>query len=154
MTSPFMQLTCRSCGHQSLCGRGEMIARLRQIGMLKRSGEPDPELLVELFTTSAKAFTCTSCDANGLVATAAEDELEGDWGEARRCASCRQPIPPERLEVFPTATFCAACQSKAASSPASDEPEFCPRCGSLMTLRQTRGAGITRYAMRCPQCRR
>ncbi|MBW3599051.1 MAG: TraR/DksA C4-type zinc finger protein, partial [Planctomycetes bacterium] len=64
---------------------------------------------------------------------------------------CGNPIPPERLEVFPGATHCAACQEAAASADA-DIPDYCPRCGSIMTLRATGAGGVQRYAMKCPQC--
>ncbi len=34
---------------------------------------------------------------------------EGTYG---LCDQCHQPIPPERLEVLPSATLCVACKSK------------------------------------------
>lgn len=29
------------------------------------------------------------------------------------------------------------------------EPEFCPKCGALLELRVSRGAGVTRYKQFC-----
>jgi predicted RNA-binding Zn-ribbon protein involved in translation (DUF1610 family) len=54
--------------------------------------------------------------------------------------------------VFPNADLCVACQAKSDRGEASDAPEYCPRCGNLMTLRQVR-RGLTRYVMACPSCR-
>ena len=67
-----------------------------------------------------------------------------------------EPIPPERLEILPGTRRCVKCQNAAELGDARDEPEFCPKCGSLVELRVSRGAGITRYKRVCtgvPPCR-
>ena len=40
---------------------------------------------------------------------ALEQAQNGQYGI---CEGCGQPINPERLEIFPEATLCVACQSK------------------------------------------
>src|SRR5262245_51913998 len=42
------------------------------------------------------------------LARAAERERSGGYGI---CAGCGQPIPAERLEIFPATTLCVACKS-------------------------------------------
>ena len=120
-------------------------------------GDEDPgyELVRELFVSSAAGFSCPQCGRAGLAAeiSSPEDD-DDDWGEGRLCRSCQKPIPPERLEVFPDAEYCAACQETASDTDASEEPEFCPQCGSIMVLRTSRTGGITRYVMACTACRK
>ena len=43
------------------------------------------------------------------IAALRERLANGTYGE---CAECREPIPPARLAVNPTARRCAACQSR------------------------------------------
>ena len=131
-----------------------MLRWLHRAGMMRRAKEPDEAMIAELFAQTAGRFSCPQCGRAGLIVEDAGDD-GGDeaWGMARRCAGCGRPIPPERLEVFPAATHCAACQSSV-DSPDADEPDYCARCGSIMTLRATRTGGVQRYAMTCPQCGR
>jgi DNA-directed RNA polymerase subunit M/transcription elongation factor TFIIS len=130
-----------------------MLQWLRTAGMVRRDAAPDVELLPELLKSAALKLKCPKCLANGLTATEQQDENhDEEWGMARKCAVCQQPIPPERLEVFPGAELCVACQGKSDRGEGSDAPEYCPRCGNLMTLRQVR-RGLTRYVMACPSCR-
>ena len=79
----------------------------------------------------------------------AEEDDWDDWGGAVACQGCRQPIPRERLDIFPGTKLCAACQQKDDSG-ANDEPEFCPRCGDIMSVRLK--SGTSRYVMSCPSC--
>jgi len=44
------------------------------------------------------------------LARAAERDRDGSYGI---CADCGQPIPAERLEIFPATTQCVACKSTA-----------------------------------------
>lgn len=119
--------------------------------MLKREAEPDEMVVDELFRQTAHRFICRNCRQVGLVV---ENLDEGtDWGEAVACEVCDRPIPRERLEVFPDAHTCATCQEKAERGE-DVERDYCPRCGSLMTVRQPTTTGITRYQSYCPSCRR
>jgi predicted RNA-binding Zn-ribbon protein involved in translation (DUF1610 family) len=89
-----------------------------------------------------------------LVAEAPEQDVA--WPEAPRCTMCGRPIPPERLEVFPDATTCVACQRADEQGRAPAAIEYCPKCGAPLIVRQTRGQGITRYTRACsntPPCR-
>lgn len=129
-----------------------MLRWLQGVGMMRRAKEPDEPVIVELFAQSANRFQCPSCGHTGLAVEEAVDDGSDDaWGMARRCARCRQSIPPERLEIFPNATLCAPCQSssEAESDPHADTPEYCPRCGSIMTLRAVRTSGVQRYRLCC-----
>jgi RNA polymerase-binding transcription factor DksA len=73
---------------------------------------------------------------------------------ARACQVCRRPIARARLEAFPDATLCVDCQGKAERGENSGPAEYCPRCGNVMRLKQTRSSGVTRYVLACPQCRK
>jgi predicted RNA-binding Zn-ribbon protein involved in translation (DUF1610 family) len=129
-----------------------MLRWLQSAGMMKRAKEPDEAMIEELFVQTVDRFACPQCAHGGLIAEEAEDDWsDAAWGMARTCARCRQPIPPERLEVFPDATLCAKCQQ---SSDGADPetPEYCPRCGSIMTLRASTSGRVQRYTMYCPNC--
>jgi predicted RNA-binding Zn-ribbon protein involved in translation (DUF1610 family) len=144
-----MELTCPSCSTVERCGYTQMLARLQGVGVMRRSKDPEPTLVRELFDSTASRFVCSNCGAAGLVARVAEDDDWGDWGDAVCCKGCRQPIPPERLEIFPATKLCAACQQKDDSG-ANDDPEYCPRCGDIMSVRLK--GGTSRYVMSCPSC--
>lgn len=151
-------LTCSDCGWRTVCGPADIAARLRLVGLLRRDGDPDDEILAALLPEAATRMTCPGCKRIGLVARETDAaEEEDDWQAAVLCESCRQPIDPERLEVFPNSKRCVPCQSRSeAGIPDPEEPEFCPRCGSLVELRVSRGGGLTRYKRFCtgqPSCR-
>ena len=122
--------------------------------MLRREKDPTWELLAELFTSSASSFVCPECDHQGLVARPASEGEDDAWGMARTCQTCGSPITPERLEIFPETQVCSECKRNEEQGATDDEISFCPRCGAAMTLKTTRGTGITRYEYRCPECRR
>lgn len=130
----------------------QRIAWLRSIGKLRQEAKPERELVDELFRTSAEQFACQRCQGRGLELNLVDDEDDEDWGMARRCEDCGQPIPRERLELFPQTRLCVACQSRDERGDRPAEIEYCPRCGSVMKLAQSRGAGITRYRMVCSAC--
>ena len=67
---------------------------------------------------------------------------------------CARTLPSERLEALPDARLCTACQTKSDHGELNGPAEYCPRCGSVMAVRQSGGAGVTRYVMSCPSCRR
>ena len=149
-----VQLSCPACGFASVCGPSAMIVWLRQAKMVRRDAEPEVDLLAELFRATAEKFVCPECGATGLTVQPVTEESEEDWGMARRCGECGQAIPRERLEIFPAAKYCVSCQSRSDSGGLSATPEYCPRCGNVLTLRQSRAPGITRYVMACPVCKR
>ncbi len=131
-----------------------MLRWLQTVGMMRRAKELDVPVIEELFARTADRFRCPECGCAGLIVDEFDDdESDEAWGMAPICARCRQPIPPERLEIFPNATLCATCQNTAEATDA-ETPEYCPRCGSIMALRQTTAGGVQRYALFCPQCRR
>jgi predicted RNA-binding Zn-ribbon protein involved in translation (DUF1610 family) len=130
-----------------------MIHHLRGVGMVRRDVQPEPDLLGELFRASAGRFACSMCGAIGLIVERIDDLDDEAWGMARQCEVCHRPIDRQRLEAVPDAVRCVACQVGAERGDAAAE-DYCPKCGGLMVVRPTRGAGITRYQLRCPDCGR
>jgi predicted RNA-binding Zn-ribbon protein involved in translation (DUF1610 family) len=121
-------------------------------GMLRRNAKPSAAELRELLPAAAPRLACPECGSQGL-AVRDDDEL-GDWPAARRCQSCGRAIPPERLEVFPDAELCVACQRGEDQGVAPATGDYCPRCGSPMMVRPSRGRGIARQELACsdPSC--
>lgn len=151
-------LSCPSCGWRTVCGSADIASRLRLVGLLRRDKDPDDDILAALFDDAAARMTCPTCKQVGLTAGDADTaDDDDDWQTAVLCEACRKPIDPERLEVFPDSKRCVACQARSESGvPEPDEPDFCPRCGSLVELRVSRGSGLTRYRRFCtgqPSCR-
>ena len=120
---------------------------------------PDPpeELVRELLHAHGARLGCDRCRATGLkIGDGAAPGDAGDWLEAVVCEVCRQAIPDERLSVMPYAKRCVNCQDAEDRGQAPVEPDYCPKCGSLVELRVNRGGGITRYRRVCtgnPPCR-
>ena len=76
-----------------------------------------------------------------------------DWDDEVRCSACDAVIPSERLEVFPHTKLCSACQAtQEAGQIATDEVEYCSRCGGVMQLQQRRGQGLAGYQLVCGDC--
>jgi hypothetical protein len=150
----YRRITCASCGHTTVCGPPQLLALLRAAGKLRRALKPDWQLIALLADDSAGSLACPQCSQSGLSVWAAEDFATEDWPQTRTCERCRTIIPMERLELFPDARLCVACQRSAEQGRDDATPEFCPRCGALMTLKQHRGAGLTRYVSVCSECRR
>ena len=145
-----IELTCAACGAKQRCGPTQLMQCLAEIGMMKRSSDPDLDLLQELVRSAAGRLICNACQGVGLSVTPVSDD---EWDNVRHCDGCRKPIPPERLEVFPDATRCASCQTS--SEDGSDqEREFCEHCGSVLIVRVRRSEGPAAYEMKCPNCRR
>jgi predicted RNA-binding Zn-ribbon protein involved in translation (DUF1610 family) len=153
-SNPEYDLRCPACGWSAVCGPPQMIDWLARHRLIKSTSDIDIDVLAELFRTSAGRFVCPQCGQSGLVATPGESLEDEAWGEARKCESCGAPIPPERLEVFPGARLCVACQNREERGELTGPAEYCPRCGSIMELSQSRGSGITRYVMTCRVCGR
>ena len=152
-----IKLQCDSCGWQILCGEEGIVQRLRRLGHLKRATHPPEELVHELLAANAKQLVCDQCQTTGLLLDKVDDADDTDgWQQAVVCEVCHKPIPPERVEVFPDAKRCVACQDVADRGEEPEELEFCEKCGSLVELRVSRGGGITRYKRFCtgsPRCR-
>ena len=146
------------------------MARLRLVGQLRRDKEPDEAIVEALLDDAVGRMTCPGCKRIGLLA--ADTDAEGndtkdnhtkdaaewdDWQAAVLCEVCRKPIDPERLEALPQTRRCTECQGQAeAGTLPDDDIEFCPKCGSLVELRVSRGSGLTRYQRFCtgsPACR-
>jgi transcription elongation factor Elf1 len=144
------ELQCPVCDARQWCDQAAMLNRLRQLGMFRRQADPPAEMIVQLFRESVERFRCADCQHVGMVAQVASDD---DWADTRSCSSCGAPIPAARLELFPDAKRCAACESQA-ESPQEEDREFCPRCGNVMRLEPQHGRGVTRYTLVCPSCRR
>jgi hypothetical protein len=150
----YFELTCSACGKREVVGPLQMLERLRGAGMLKRDKEPDWELVRELFRTQPAVHGCGSCGSGSI---SLKPHVEGDdeeWGDTRCCERCRAKIPADRLEIFPGTRLCVACQQAQDRGPVEAEPEYCPRCGTIMQLRLSQSSGIAHYVMYCPACRR
>jgi hypothetical protein len=148
------EVVCRRCQRAEVCGPAAMLDWLRRVRMVRRDAAPEPDLLGELFRAAAAKLVCPRCGAVGLAVRAAAEEDEEAWGMARRCEACGQAIARERLQALPGARLCARCQSREDRGELNEPPEYCPKCGGAMVVRPTRGAGVTRYEMVCPSCRR
>jgi predicted RNA-binding Zn-ribbon protein involved in translation (DUF1610 family) len=130
-----------------------MLAWLRSVKMARRETEPDLDVIGELFRAAAGKFKCPGCGAVGLDVREVEELDDEAWGMARKCESCGKPVDPERVELFPDARLCVACQRKADTGQDDAPADYCPRCGGRMTLRRA-SQGVTRYRLYCPACRR
>jgi Zn finger protein HypA/HybF involved in hydrogenase expression len=150
-------LKCENCGWRTFYGQAESERRLRGLGLLRRAPHPPKEMVSELLAANLHRLKCDACGFVGLlVGTDDEADASFDWQQAVLYQICNRPIPPERLEVFPQATRCVDCQDASDRGIEKAEPEFCPKCGSLLELRVSRGAGVTRYKQFCtgnPPCR-
>ena len=150
-------LVCPKCGKAEYCGPLRVIERLREHGMLRRNVDPDQNLVVTLLDQAADSLDCTSCGHVGVTISEDDPMDELDWGNekkpSKKCESCSQPIPGERLEIFPDTKLCTTCQSgeERGESTAQDEVEFCPKCGDILELKQSPTRG---YRMVCRGCRR
>lgn len=144
---------CPKCGHSELVLVGTAADWLRKAGMLRRTSRPSPAELAELLPVAAGQVACPQCGSKGLSVAAWDQETtSSDWPEARRCEGCGGAIEPERLELMPDAKQCSACQRKSERPGAAVDGEYCPRCGSPMTLRAST-AGVTRYRLTCTNSR-
>jgi len=150
-------LSCSECAYTSACGPVAMLDWLRRVRMVRSDVAPEQELLGELFRSAADKFRCPRCGAHGMnVGTVYQEDEEDDeaWGMARRCDDCGEAIASERLLALPDSRRCATCQSRDERGETSGPRDFCPKCGSVMVVRPSRGAGLTRYQLNCPSCRR
>jgi hypothetical protein len=152
-----VQLECRGCSWWTLCGEAEITRRLRTLGLFRRATDPPEEMVREVLKSQGSRLPCDRCSKTGLSVRLDVDASErGEWEQVVVCEICREPIPLERLEIKPNATRCVACQDAADRGRSFVEPDYCPKCGSLLELRVSRAGGITRYKLWCtgnPSCR-
>ncbi|MDX1948351.1 MAG: TraR/DksA C4-type zinc finger protein [Pirellulaceae bacterium] len=148
-----IECACVHCDWSERAGASQLAARLRGVGLLKRDDERDPAVLLELARAARTRLVCPDCGSAGLAVSPCErDEWETP---AKACAACGWAIPPERVELFPDADLCAACQKQVDSGDGPNaHDDFCPHCGERMVVRQQRGSGLSRYRQVCPACRR
>jgi hypothetical protein len=152
-----VQMECEACGWWTLCGEAEIVRRLRALGLFRRATDPPTEMVREVLLSQGSRLACDRCRRTGLAVKFETDRGERDeWEQVVVCEICRQPIPEERLAIKPNATRCVACQDAADRGRSFVEPEYCPKCGSVLELRVSRGGGVTRYRHWCtgnPPCR-
>jgi len=152
-----VQLECLDCGWWTLCGEAEIVRRLRKLGLFRRATNPPEELVREVLASHGARLACDRCRKTGLVVRLDMDQSDrGEWEQVVVCEICRAPIPPERLAAKPHAARCVACQDTADRGRLFVEPDYCPKCGSPLELRVSRGGGVTRYKLWCtgnPRCR-
>ena len=145
-----MELHCPICQQADRVDAECALRRLQELGKLRRENKPSSELVFELLRVTASDLTCNECGYRGLLL----EEPDEDWQTTRVCNGCREPLSPDRLEIFPDATLCASCQHNTETNGDLGEQEYCPRCGGLMKLKQSGGSGLTRYRMVCGDCGR
>jgi len=150
----FLKWTCSRCKRVEESGRQELIARLRDLGMLRRDDGRDIGLLLELARSKAADFACPACEAPGYLPqeVSGDDDFD-DLPPPRPCMACGATIPAERVELFPESDLCARCQEKIDRGESLSGDDYCERCGSPLVVRKT-STGVTRYQQVCPQCRR
>jgi hypothetical protein len=110
-----------------------------------------------MLASHGSRLICDRCGKQTLnVRLDADCDDRGQWEQVVVCEVCRESITPERLEIKPSATRCVKCQDAADRGQSFVEPDYCPKCGSLLELRVSRSGGITRYKLWCtgdPPCR-
>ncbi len=151
--SVLVEARCEACTWHALWDQRQMEARLRVSGMLRREAKPDAALVQELLQGSGPTLRCPECGEAGLLIGPPQEE---EWNDAVLCEVCRKPIPGERLAALSGVKRCIECQESLEQGREPGEPEFCPKCGSLLILKMSRGRGTTRYKMFCtgdPPCR-
>jgi DNA-directed RNA polymerase subunit M/transcription elongation factor TFIIS len=150
----YYELVCPACKRRGPQRPDQLLERLRAAGTMRRAKEPDEAEIVELFRAHQATFACAACGHVGLSLQEPQSDEEEDWGDPQPCERCGALIPAERLELFPNTTLCVQCQQASEREGDSGPAEYCPHCGSILQLRKASGAGITRYVMQCPSCRR
>lgn len=141
------ELTCSGCGHQEVVSHEGMIERLRNVGMLRRELRPGADEVEALSSSAASRIACSECGTSGVTAEA----VRADWESGVTCAACGRLIPAERVAAIPDTRFCVNCQDEGERGVQSEgEMEYCAKCGGLLEMRSSRGAGVTRWVMVCP----
>ena len=156
MTAPeYFRWKCPACRYEEQTAADELFRRLQKLGLMKRAEEPDADVALELARAASDRLTCPRCRAGGFQAERSTAiDGDDDWGDAKPCAACGKMIPAERVALFPTVELCASCQKQLESGRTTAGDDYCPRCGTPMEMRHGRGAGISKYQLVCPSCRR
>jgi predicted RNA-binding Zn-ribbon protein involved in translation (DUF1610 family) len=132
---------------------------LLRAGMLRRNEHPAEAEMRELLPAAAPKLACPQCGERKIAVAEGQDLDDAAWDAefpiARRCESCGGPIQPERLEVFPDAELCVACQRRVDAHLPQQTDEYCDRCGWPLEVRASRGRGVSGKVMACsnPDCR-
>jgi hypothetical protein len=154
----FLRWKCPACSHSEDTPQDVLYQRLRGAGLLRRVSADEAQdipYLLELARSVKSQLTCPDCGSGNYSPALAGDDAATEWGDSRKCIRCKAAISAERLEIFPDATLCAACQQKdecAEADSAEYSEEYCPRCGTPMQVRPRRGRGIVAYELACPSC--
>lgn len=150
-----LRAKCRDCGWTARYNFEALRELLHSLGMLRRNPDAGAAEMVELAASAAPRMRCPDCSSVGSIGVQPVAEDEDSWQDSVACEICGQPIPAERIEVFPDTTMCVACQ-RAQESSAEVEHAYCKRCGGPMMLKPSKGPGITRNVMVCadPDCRK
>lgn len=111
---------CREMGKYRTC-LIELESKLQdrlgisRVGLLNHGGD-----LADAASAASEAYSTLTREGDltrrlGLVQHALRkiDGLYGDGVKYGLCEECDEPIPTERLEVFPDALYCVRCQEKA-----------------------------------------
>ncbi len=147
-------LHCPSCDKVEFCNAERLVVRLRSHNMLRRNAEPDEGLLRILVAESSKNFECSECGRCPLEVSAEDPFDDGAWGDPVKCQICGETIPKERIEIFPKTRLCTKCQVSDEKGEIEEEPDYCPRCGDIMRMKQRTTGGIAGYRLVCPACNR
>jgi hypothetical protein len=157
---PLIVLRCLACGERVEIDAATAAERLRALGFLRRGGEPTIELLLELAreaVATGRLIACANCgggtfaDVSNDASQRAASDSELWPGDVRACEQCGQSIDPERIELFPATTLCTPCQRKVDAGGATNDHEYCPRCGDILQLRPRR-SGLASYGRYCQSC--
>jgi|LakMenEpi03Aug12_release.lakeMendotaPanAssembly.Ray.scaffolds.fasta_scaffold01655_5 predicted RNA-binding Zn-ribbon protein involved in translation (DUF1610 family) len=160
---------CPKCGHHRWLAAADRLVWLQQAGFLRRQKDPSSEIVAEMFRLKMPELPCPNCQQKGVKIvpkTTVEDDdsqwetnptLQSNQVSTRYCDQCRNPIDPERLELFPTTVRCVDCQrriEKGELQPDGSQAtnaDYCPRCGDfLQTVRNRSSLGA--YRVQCSSC--
>ena len=108
---------CTACDWQAVWGPEQMLDGLRELQILRREKQPDPQTIVLSGRRSRRAVAVRACRHAGLRFEPWSDEFDDELPR-RACEICGELIPKERLDIFPQATRCARCQDKPVPPPA------------------------------------
>ena len=82
----------------------------RLVGLRNRMEETDDWAVADMMAEQDIALVSRDLTELAEVEAAIARMADGTYGE---CSECAQPIPPARLEAYPTARRCVACQEAA-----------------------------------------
>ncbi|MDO4570703.1 MAG: TraR/DksA C4-type zinc finger protein [Planctomycetia bacterium] len=149
-TAEYRKIECVDCGWSDMLdteGVRQWLVRERKIAAHR---DVDDDVVYELFHALFSTFRCPDCFSTRLTLEIVEDDFRDL--DARRCRGCRNVIPARRLEIVPGAQYCVSCEEKRERGEALPiRAEYCPVCGSMMTLEKTLVGTKTYYEWRCPK---